>query len=349
MRISLSEDHRSLTSMWRRWPRWCGPLAAFGAAGYGGVLAVLGSAGSRLFGVPGLIWVMVTVLAVGSFVTLVTINARRTAPVGRAWAVVLGAVTVVLLAASSFVLLDLIQLVVDGTLRGRDGSSDVGPFVERVGFAALAVPFLLSTIASTRCRCGSCPRCTAHDRRQPTREPDPAPAWVRTAAHVGCLSFVPYYGCHLMRFAGMPPFDGGRLADRGDLFIPIFIICTAIPAETLLLGLVHRFGLVFPRWVPWLAGRSVPRLLPLIPAWLVAPTLALYGTGAWVYVALGASGVVDDHTRGVDYLLGCAAATAFACYGWALVIAAWSYTRRTTRTPSLQPSDDSRAGVGRHA
>ncbi|MCX5583782.1 hypothetical protein ACFWG6_36295 [Streptomyces erythrochromogenes] len=38
----------------------------------------------------------------------------------------------------------------------------------------------------------------------------------------------------------------------------------------LLTGLMYPWGQVFPRWTLFLSGRRVPRLLPLIPAWLTA-------------------------------------------------------------------------------
>ncbi len=167
----------------------------------------------------------------------------------------------------------------------------------------------------------------------------PATTRIRQIAHLGSVAFVPYYACHLMRFANLPPFRGTRLADAGVLFIPAFILCTALPADFLLLGLVHSWGLVFPRWTVWPAGRRVPRFLPVVPVWLVAPTLTGYGTGMWIYLLISGPATFPD------YLLSCAAATAFAGYGWALGVAAISYQRRTRPRCVLQPSSAARRSV----
>ena len=60
--------------------------------------------------------------------------------------------------------------------------------------------------------------------------------------------------------------------------------------------------------------------LPLVPVWLVAPMLALYVTGGFVYAFFTEYGVFG---------LGGAASVAFGGYGWALTVAAVSYGSRT--------------------
>jgi hypothetical protein len=44
----------------------------------------------------------------------------------------------------------------------------------------------------------------------------------------------------------------------------------AIGGAILTLGLIQRWGEVFPRWVPFLAGRRVPPALAIVPAAVVA-------------------------------------------------------------------------------
>jgi hypothetical protein len=100
----------------------------------------------------------------------------------------------------------------------------------------------------------------------------------------------------------------------------------------LLLGLVSPWGQVFPRWAPPLTGRRVPRFLPIVPVWLIAPTLVLYGLGSGVFVVLLASGVVSWH--GDIGLIGFAQPISFAGYGLALTIAAISYQARTRPVPT---------------
>lgn len=253
---------------------------------------------------------------------------------------------VLALAGSAFVLLNLVELAVDGTVRDRDGRSDWEGFGQRLGFAAVAALFLAAALSWRHRTRNSCPRC-GRPAHQPgsvsavVRPALPASHRIRRIAHLGSLAVVPYYGCHLLRFADAPPFRGGDLVAPGDLFIPVFILGTALPAEFLLQGLVRTWGMTFPRWTLWLSGKRVPRSLPLAPVWLIAPTLAAYGTGAWVYLILVFTGVLNLDGSPSEVFLGVAAATAFAGYGWALAIAAVSYQRRTR--PRCVPAEQAQA------
>lgn len=104
----------------------------------------------------------------------------------------------------------------------------------------------------------------------------------------------------------------------------------------LLLGLLHRWGQVFPRWTLPLAGRRVPRLLPLIPAWLTGVSLALYGTLLIAGSLLMAAGVLPKPEPDGVFTTGTGLAwmvafggLAFGGLGWGLLIAARSYAART--------------------
>ncbi|WP_147425272.1 hypothetical protein [Bailinhaonella thermotolerans] len=88
----------------------------------------------------------------------------------------------------------------------------------------------------------------------------------------------------------------------------------------LTLGLIHRWGEVFPRWIPGLRGRRVPPLLAVIPAgfvsiiitvagltylrWTIAGRFALNEWGAWlpecfwpIWGAALATATVSYHRR----------------------------------------------------
>ncbi|WP_157245024.1 hypothetical protein [Nonomuraea typhae] len=101
------------------------------------------------------------------------------------------------------------------------------------------------------------------------------------------------------------------------------------------LGLVQRWGMVFPRWTPLLAGRRVPAWLPLVPAWGVGAVLGLYGVVLLVMVVLGLLGVTPRFAPTAPFT-GSADITwmvlfgglAFGGLGGALVVGAWSYMRR---------------------
>ncbi|PJN18760.1 hypothetical protein CG724_13175 [Streptomyces sp. CB02120-2] len=102
----------------------------------------------------------------------------------------------------------------------------------------------------------------------------------------------------------------------------------------LLWGLVRPWGQVFPRWTLFLRGRRVPRWLPLAPALLGAATLAPYGVVGGGYLTLATAGVVtirrgDFDSSGDALLVGWIGMVAFAVYGIALTIGAYSYWLRT--------------------
>lgn len=327
---------------WRRWPSWAGYVACGWALVYGGVLLTIASSGRTLYDIPYLGWAAGATLFMGASVALATVREWGRRLPSSVVSAGLWIMVVLALAGSAFVLLNLIELAVDGTVRDPDGRSDWDGFGQRLGFAAVAALFFATALSWRHCTRNSCPRCgrPAHPPGSVSavvRPEPPAPDRIRRIAHLGGLAVVPYYGCHLLRFADAPPFRGGELAAPGDLFIPAFILGTALPAEFLLQGLVHKWGTTFPRWTLWLSGKRVPRFLPLAPVWLIAPTLAAYGTGIWTFLLLQFAGVLNMNGSRSEVILSRAAATAFAGYGWALAIAAVSYQRRTRPRCVLSP------------
>ncbi|MBJ3809971.1 hypothetical protein [Streptomyces flavofungini] len=113
-------------------------------------------------------------------------------------------------------------------------------------------------------------------------------------------------------------------------------VLAALLGVFLTLGLTHRWGQVFPRWTLPLAGRRVPRLLPLIPAWLTGFALALYGTLLTAGSLLMAAGVLSKPEPEGVFTTGSGLAwmvafggLAFGGLGWGLLVAARSYAGRT--------------------
>jgi hypothetical protein len=56
------------------------------------------------------------------------------------------------------------------------------------------------------------------------------------------------------------------LHDSGAVWAGGGLATGAVAGAVLTLGLVQRWGEVFPRWMPWLRGRRVPIKLAVIPA-----------------------------------------------------------------------------------
>ncbi|NUW42064.1 hypothetical protein [Nonomuraea rhodomycinica] len=114
-------------------------------------------------------------------------------------------------------------------------------------------------------------------------------------------------------------------------------VLAALLGVFLALGLVHRWGMVFPRWTLFLAGRRVPALLPLVPAWGVGLCLAVYGVVLLAMAPLSLVGVIARFTpmepftssAGVTWMV-LFGGLAFGGLGGALVVGAWSYGRRVS-------------------
>ncbi|GCD94814.1 hypothetical protein [Embleya hyalina] len=123
------------------------------------------------------------------------------------------------------------------------------------------------------------------------------------------------------------------LADVG-IDATVLAACVAL---FLIAGLLYPWGQRFPHPLPWLGGRRVPRLLPLVPAALTAFGLALYGVLLSAYAPLAALDVLPapepdpliGGTRSGTLWLVAFGGAAFGGLGFALAVAARSYAART--------------------
>ncbi|TDO31243.1 response regulator receiver domain-containing protein [Paractinoplanes brasiliensis] len=111
-------------------------------------------------------------------------------------------------------------------------------------------------------------------RRARWTSPESAATWGRRATYVAAAIPVLYA---LTRFAwalgiplGLPAEAVDDLHDTGAAWAGVGLATFAVVGAILTLGLVQRWGEVFPRWVPALAGRKVPIRLATVPATLVA-------------------------------------------------------------------------------
>jgi hypothetical protein len=71
----------------------------------------------------------------------------------------------------------------------------------------------------------------------------------------------------------------------------------AVGGALLTLGLAQRWGEVFPRWLPFLAGKRVPPALAIVPATLVA---VLITTAGLMFVRLTVTGAIYDFFALID-------------------------------------------------
>ncbi|HEX5512106.1 MAG TPA: hypothetical protein VFX41_10350 [Actinomycetales bacterium] len=111
------------------------------------------------------------------------------------------------------------------------------------------------------------------------------PAWARphAAARWGraavAVAVVPPLAYAATRFAWLvyplgfdrPEWEAARAS--GDLLPGVWLGAFAVVGAVLTLGLAQRWGEVFPRWLPGLAGRRVPVALAVVPASFVSATV----------------------------------------------------------------------------
>ncbi|MEV0335599.1 hypothetical protein [Nocardia sp. NPDC050717] len=83
--------------------------------------------------------------------------------------------------------------------------------------------------------------------------------------------------------------DDGAAGKRGDLpsWLPgeLYVIFLSIVSELLAftaVGLIAAWGEWFPRWFPWLHGRTIPTPVAVVPAVLGATTLTIMWTAAFL-------------------------------------------------------------------
>jgi hypothetical protein len=338
-----------MKSIVRQWPRWAGYAA--GAWSMGAVAVALywaggGETGYPLGGARAAAWMIAACLGIGGIMAVSSVrdigrHMPRWWPLTGLWAACL------LAGAGTFgFVMNALQVVFTGTV------DDWPAFGVEILCAAGAVLLAGSALAYQRGTAGACARCgEVHAETGTVRSRPPvsaAPRGVRRAAYAGALAFVPYAVMKTTwafggSFAGI---EGERVVAEFErngasgLILTLekhgldFTTLSALLGVVLLIGLTREWGQVFPRWTPF-AGRGVPRWLPLTPAWLGALTLGPYGVaGTFGYLlppVVGLGDLPDDPLMSgwPGWTVAACGIGAFAVYGTALGVAAWSYQRRT--------------------
>ncbi|MER7893808.1 hypothetical protein ABTX15_28750 [Micromonospora sp. NPDC094482] len=183
----------------------------------------------------------------------------------------------------------------------------------------------------------------------------PVPRWTRRWAYVAvALPVVGWALPHGLWVLGVPFGIQQRQLDdiHRSLSTWTGVAITLVPplAGLLALGLIQRWGQQFPRWVPGLRGRPVPRLLAVIPAGVVALTLVTYGA---LSVSVFLRQLLAGDTHWSDAWEGWAvAATLLVFLGWgvSLGVTTTGYaltTGRRNRPPACRPVPPVRPGHGR--
>lgn len=175
--------------------------------------------------------------------------------------------------------------------------------------------------------------------------PEAAARWGRAAVLVAVVPPVVYA---LTRYIwmvhplGFDRSDWEVARDTGQLLAGVWLGTFALLGAVLTLGLVQRWGEVFPRWVPRLAGRPVPVAAAVVPAGLVAAVLVPAGVSMIRQVLSNAAQIdpiADWAAFGPTFL--------WPLWGVALAVATAGYAlrRRGELTSSGKDVVDARAGT----
>ncbi len=193
--------------------------------------------------------------------------------------------------------------------------------------------WLAATVRYARVSGDACLYCGRHDGPDGWQSPQQAARWGRIATYVAIAVPVCYA---ITRFAwalGIPlgmTEEYLRQGQESGLWIAgLFLASFGLVGAVLMLGLVQRWGEVFPRWMIGLAGRQVPIALAVVPASLVSVLLVVGGVAiaaslGQMVANLQASGAQPSEIPGaVIFQVG--PALLFPLWGVALAVATLGY------------------------
>ncbi|RPJ56319.1 MAG: hypothetical protein EHM23_23895, partial [Acidobacteria bacterium] len=145
--------------------------------------------------------------------------------------------------------------------------------------------WLAATVCYGRRSGGACVYCGRRDDPQGWQSPNQAARWGRIAVYVTMVAPVFYAFTRYAWALGFPLGMSEEYLRRGQqsgIWISgLFLATFGLVGAALTLGLVQRWGEVFPRWMIGLARRRVPIALAVVPASLVSVLLAVGGIVIW--------------------------------------------------------------------
>ena len=153
------------------------------------------------------------------------------------------------------------------------------------GLWAVVGGLLLSPtlLAWQRRTAGACVACGRRDAAETWTRPAAAARWGKVATYVAAAIPLTYAVTRLAWVVAIPLGITseflGEMQDNGMIWAAAGLGGFAVVGAVLTLGLVQRWGEVFPRWMVGLAGRRVPIKLATVPATIVAVAVASASAG----------------------------------------------------------------------
>jgi hypothetical protein len=196
--------------------------------------------------------------------------------------------------------------------------------------------WLGATIAYARRSGEACLYCGRRDALEGWTSPERAKRWGRIAVYV---AIVPPLFYAVTRFAwalgiplGMSKEYWQNGQENGTWTSGLFLATFCLVGALLMLGLVQRWGEVFPRWIPILGGRQVPIVLGVFPAALALVVLIGGGIGIWVILPPMIAALAPYGVAGIgliwDAFFQVGPTLLFPVWGVALAVATLGYYYR---------------------
>jgi hypothetical protein len=186
--------------------------------------------------------------------------------------------------------------------------------------------WLAATVSYARRSGDACLECGRVDGPVGWTSPANAARWGRIAVYVAMLVPTIYAVTRYAWVLGIPlgiSMEHLRAGQESGTWVSgLFLANFGLVGAAIMLGLVQRWGEVFPRWMVGLAGRRVPIALAVVPASIVSVLLIVGGISIWS----GYDQMVDAAlASGQDFRIVVGPTLLFPLWGAALAAATLGY------------------------
>jgi hypothetical protein len=189
--------------------------------------------------------------------------------------------------------------------------------------------WLAATVSYARRSGDACLYCGRRDGPERWTSPENAARWGRIAVYVAMVVPLLYaitrYAWALGIPLGMSEEHLRSGQETGTWISGLFLATFGLVGALFMLGLVQRWGEVFPSWMIGLAGRQVPIALAVVPASIVSVLLMVGG----ITILSGYAEMADAvAASGLDMEIVVGPAALFLIWGAALAVATLGYYYR---------------------
>jgi hypothetical protein len=164
--------------------------------------------------------------------------------------------------------------------------------------------WLAATVSYARLSGDACLYCGRREGPEGWTSPNKAARWSRIAVYVAMVAPIYYTFTRYAWALGIPlgmTEEYLRQGQASGTWIGgLFLASFALGGALLMLGLVQRWGEVFPRWMIGLAGRRVPIGLAVVPASLASVLLIVGGIGIWSGLDKMVANLVAGGAEGIE-------------------------------------------------